>query len=74
MSGYQQTASTHENQLMQGSNCDHCGGTTTHERWCISCNTLVRYAYGIVLDGRHLTLGDAIILHALGVDWSGGRL
>ena len=71
MSGHQQTESPHGNQHAHASICDHCGGTNTHETWCITCNTVVRYAYGIVLDGRHLTLGDQIILHALGVDWTG---
>jgi hypothetical protein len=70
MSSYQQTESAHGNQHTQGPICDHCLGTATHETWCITCNEVVRYAYGIVLDARSLTLGDQIILHALGVEWS----
>jgi hypothetical protein len=74
MSSYQQTESDPGSQPTHGSICDHCGATTTHETWCITCNTVVRYAYGIVLDSRDLTLGDEIILHALGVEWSGCTL
>lgn len=73
MSDYQQTRLANGNQLVQGSICDHCGGTTAHETWCITCNTVVRYAYGIVLDGQQMTVGDELILHALGVKWSGAQ-
>lgn len=73
MSEYQQTESAHANHE-QHSVCDHCGGLATHETWCITCNIVVRYAYGIVLDTRRLTLGDVIILHALGVQWSDQNL
>ena len=73
MSEYQQTESAHANHA-QHSVCDHCGGGATHETWCLTCNIVVRYAYGIVLDARRLTLGDTIILHALGVQWSGCSL
>lgn len=70
MPSRQQIESAHGNQHPPGSICDHCGGTTTHETWCITCNTIIRYAYGIVLNGRRLNQGDKIILHALGVEWS----
>jgi len=66
MSEYQQTESVHANQA-QHSVCDHCGGGATHETWCITCNNVVSYAFGIVMDGRQLTLRDELILHALGV-------
>lgn len=74
MSGHQRTESAHGNQLMRDSICAHCAGTTTHETWCITCNTAVCYAYGIVLDGRRMTVGDELILHALGVEWGGRGL
>jgi hypothetical protein len=51
------------------SECEHCGGVVRHERWCITCDPLVQYAYGVVLDAEKLTLRDRLILHALGVAW-----
>ena len=66
----QQTDSGHS-QYGEGSICGHCAGVTSHQTWCITCNAVVRYAFGVVLDGRHLTLRDELILHALGVKWSG---
>ena len=74
MPSRQQIESVHGNQHPPSSICDHCGGTTTHETWCITCNTIIRYAYGIVLDGRHLNQGDKIILHDLDVEWSESSL
>jgi hypothetical protein len=71
MSTGQQTKPTPVNQHTQGSTCGHCAGTTIHETWCITCNAAVAYAFRILLDGRQLTLGDGLILHALGVEWSG---
>ena len=50
--------------------CEHCGGVIRHERWCITCDPLVQYAYGVVLDAEKLTLRDRLILHALGVSWT----
>lgn len=43
----QQTESAHGNHP-HSSICDHRGGTIAHETWCITCNAIVRYAYGIV--------------------------
>lgn len=40
-----------------------------HEKWCITRDPLVQYAYAIVSDPEKLTLRDRLILHALGVDW-----
>jgi hypothetical protein len=66
----QQIESSHSIQLSAGSVCNHCAGVTSHEPWCITCNAVVRYAYGLVLDRGQLTVGDELILHALGVEWS----
>lgn len=70
MSTRQQTELSRANQLTAGPACDHCAGVTSHEAWCISCNAIVRYAYGVVLDSGRLTLGDELSLHALGVKWT----
>jgi hypothetical protein len=52
--------------------CDHCGKILRHEGWCITLNPFVQYAYEIILDPSRLTIGDAIILHSLGVAWVPG--
>jgi hypothetical protein len=70
MSRYQQTESAPGNSYTPSSICGHCAGVTSHETWCITRNLFVRYAFAIVLDGRQLTLGDELILHALGVEWN----
>jgi len=49
--------------------CEHCGGVVRHEKWCMTCDAMVRYAYEAVLDPDKLTLRDRLILHALGVSW-----
>ena len=59
----------HSNQCNAGAACEHCGGVVRHERWCITCDALVRYAYGVVLDAEKMTFRDRLILHALGVSW-----
>lgn len=69
MSTRQQTESAHSNQYSESSICDHCAGVTSHEPWCITCNAVVRYAFGAASGGGHLTVGDELILHALGVEW-----
>jgi hypothetical protein len=48
--------------------CSCCAGVTTHEAWCITHNVFVQYAFRAVLDNA-LTIGDTLILHALGVKW-----
>jgi hypothetical protein len=63
----------HSNQYAAASACEHCGGIIRHGRWCITCNALVQYAYGAVLDAAKLTLTDSLILHALGVSWQQNR-
>jgi len=49
--------------------CERCSGVVRHESWSITRNQLVSYAYEAVLDADKLSLGDRIILHALGVVW-----
>jgi hypothetical protein len=64
------TASLYQsNQYSSRSGCGHCGGMVRHENWCITCDPEVQYAYEIVLDPGRMTIGDRIILHALGVSW-----
>ena len=60
----------HSNRYNAQSACEHCGGVVRHERWCITSDPLVQYAYGAVLDPEKLTLCDKLILHALGVAWA----
>ena len=59
----------HSNQHEAKPACEHCGGVVRHERWCITCDPLVQYAYAVVLEPDKLTLIDRLILHALGVVW-----
>jgi len=59
----------HANQPTAQVPCDHCGGILRHEKWCITCDPIVQYAYAIVLDGQKLTFRDGLILHSLGVIW-----
>jgi len=60
----------HSNRYDAQSSCEHCQGIIRHERWCITRNLLVQYAYAVVLDANRLTLTDRLILHALGVTWN----
>jgi len=53
--------------------CEHCGGIMRHEKWCITCDAIVRYAYTVILEPDKLILGDRLILHALGVVWASDR-
>ena len=48
--------------------CSHCGSLNTHEAWCSTHNVLIQYAFLAVLNNE-LTIGDTLILHALGVKW-----
>jgi len=59
----------HGNQYDTKSACEHCGGIIRHERWCITCDPRVQYAYEIVLNPEKLSDADRINLHALGVSW-----
>ena len=49
--------------------CEHCDGIIRHASWCMCVDAAVLYAYEIVADPSKLTVGDALILHALGVAW-----
>jgi hypothetical protein len=62
----------HTNRYSAQSACEHCQGIVRHERWCITLDPNVQYAYGVVLEPEKLTLLDRLILHALGVAW--GRI
>ena len=53
--------------------CARCGGQVVCEPWCESVNSCARYAYDAALHPTHLSLGDRIVLHALGVRWTPGR-
>jgi hypothetical protein len=59
----------HSNQYDAKSACEHCGGVIRHERWCITVDPLVQYAYEVVLHPEKLSRVDQLILHALGVEW-----
>jgi hypothetical protein len=48
-------------------------GIIRHERWCITLDPLVYYAYEIVAEPGKLSIGDALILHALGVRWGANQ-
>jgi len=61
----------HSNQYNAQATCEHCGGVIRHEKWCITCDAFVQYAYTVVLEPDKLTLRDRLILHALGVSWQG---
>ena len=50
--------------------CPHYLGTQQQEPWCAARDPRVHYAYEIVNEPHKLTLGDALILHSLGVTWS----
>ena len=68
------SASWHySNQADTNSPCEHCGGMVFHERWCITRDPLVQYAYAVVLDPERLAFADRLILHALGASWVENR-
>ena len=50
--------------------CPHCLSVHGHESWCAMRVPTVQYAFEILSEPRKLTLGDALILHSLGVTWS----
>ena len=60
----------HSNQRNAQAPCEHCEGIVRHERWCITCDPIVQYAFAVVADPDKLTLRDRLILHALGVSWA----
>lgn len=59
----------HSNRYHAAAECEHCHGIVRHESWCITMDATVAYAYEIVADPAKLTMGDALILHSLGVIW-----
>ncbi len=59
----------HSNRYNAQEACEHCSGVIRHEKWCITCDPLVQYAYGVVMEPEKMTLSDRLILHALGVAW-----
>ena len=61
----------HSNQYNAETECEHCSGVVRHEPWCITRNASVAYAYAVVVDAANLTYEDQLILHALGVAWTG---
>jgi len=61
----------HSNRYNAQAACEHCRGIIRHEPWCITLDLLVYYAFQIVADPSKLTVGDALILHSLGVTWGG---
>ena len=63
----------HSNQYNAQAACKHCGGVVRHEKWCITCDPVVRYAFRAVLEPENLTFCDRLILHALGVSWGMNR-
>jgi hypothetical protein len=63
------SASYHSNEYNAQAACEHCDGIISHERWCPTLNPVVSYACKIVVSPGALTIGDAIILHSLGVRW-----
>jgi hypothetical protein len=60
----------HHNQHNIATACPNCLSIHGHEPWCASCVPSVQYAFEILAEPRKLTLGDALILHSLGVTWS----
>ena len=61
----------HSNRYHARSACELCQGILRHEPWCLTVNPSVCYAYEIVVYPEKVTTEDLIILHSLGVLWSG---
>jgi hypothetical protein len=66
----QTTVWQHSNKYHAEAACEHCEGVVRHENWCITNSPVVLYAYEAVLDAGKLSVGDRLILHALGVAWT----
>lgn len=71
MFGTQLTTWTHSNKYSAEAECEHCAGLVRHESWCITVSPTVIYAHEALLDAGQLSEGDRIILHGLGVAWTG---
>ena len=65
-----QDATYHSNRYHARAACEHCAGIIRHEKWCLTENKRVFYAYDILINADHLTEQDALILHSLGVKWT----
>lgn len=63
----------HRSQYNAESTCEYCRGVTRHEPWCVFEAPIVLYAHDIVADPSKLAMGDALMLHALGVAWDEKR-
>ncbi len=61
----------HSNRYAADAVCDFCDGLVRHEAWCITRNPEVLNAWEAVSDPARLSLHDQLILHGLGVAWSG---
>ena len=70
MPAQEQLPLRHCNQYSADSACEHCEGIVRHEFWCFEINATVNYAYEAVSQPHLLSLGDQIILHALGIAWT----
>ncbi len=64
------SASYNVNRFRTQTGCAHCGGVARHERWCITRDATVFYAYDVVVHPEKLSTADALILHSLGVRWN----
>ncbi len=49
--------------------CKRCEAGTRHEPWCMFVAPIGSRACQIEVDPSTLTIGDALILHALGLAW-----
>ena len=65
-----QTPWWHSNRYTADSACLECGGIIRCEVWCSTECSSVRYAQQAVLDPDQLSIGDQLILHALGAAWN----
>ncbi len=61
----------HSNKYSADAECEHCRGVVRHQAWCITLSPTIFYAYQAVLDADKLSEGDRILLHGLGVAWTG---
>ncbi len=73
MSNSIRTTWYHSNRYSADVACEHCAGIIRHEPWCITLSSNVHYAYQIVADPSKLSVGDALILHSLGVIWGAAK-
>lgn len=71
---HNESARYHSNGYDAQKDCEHCDCIIDHERWCQTLNPVVGYAYKIAVSANELAIGDAIILHSLGVQWDHCRV